>query len=114
MNDGSGLTGLVPRQGPPAHSAANKVHRRMEHLQTGVEHSKHRASYTAQGAQVLATGNDTINRWIALRSGPTGSAPSLPAGHSKALAAALNGSLLRATAAKQAQADLEAIKQSTN
>ena len=57
-----------------------------------------------------------MNDGPALRSGsgPTGRRPACQPAIPKALAAALNGQLVHATAVKQAQADLETIKQSIN
>jgi multiple sugar transport system substrate-binding protein len=82
-------------------------------LRTGVEHSKPLADiYPPRVLKVLAASTDTMNRWgFPQGQGRLVGAQLATLPIPKALAAALNGSLSTATAAEQAQADLEEIAQ---
>ena len=86
------------------------------HLQTGVENRKPLSELYPPGVlKVLATSTDTMNRWGFVQDqGRLVGAQLAELPIPKALAAALNGSLSTAAAAKQAQADLETIAQTIN
>jgi multiple sugar transport system substrate-binding protein len=86
------------------------------HLQTGVERSKALSDLYPPGVlKVLATSTDTMNRWgFAQGQGRLVGAQLATLPIPNALAAALNGTLSTAAAAKQAQAHLETIAQSIN
>jgi multiple sugar transport system substrate-binding protein len=118
MNDGYlDWLGLAPEGKVPVRTGTsdqpNKFTDAWTHLQTGVENRKPLSQLYPPGVlKVLATSTNTMNRWGFLQGqGRLVGAQLATLPIPRALAAALNGSLSPATAAEQAQADLEEIAQ---
>jgi multiple sugar transport system substrate-binding protein len=121
MNDGYlDWLGLAPEGKVPVRTGTSdqptKFTDAWTHLRTGVERTKPLSELYPPGVlKVLATSTDTMNRWGFLQGqGRLVGAQLATLPIPKALAAALNGSLSTAAAAKQAQADLEEIAQTVN
>jgi multiple sugar transport system substrate-binding protein len=121
MNDGYlDWLALAPEGKVPVRSGTpdqpSKFTDAWTHLQTGVERSKPLSELYPPGVlKVLATSTDSMTRWgFAQGQGRLVGAQLAELPIPKALAAALNGTLDAAAAAKQAQADLETIAQSIN
>jgi multiple sugar transport system substrate-binding protein len=81
------------------------------HLETGVDHQRPLSEIYPPGVlEVLATSTDTMNRWgFPQGQGRLVGAQLAELPIPRALAAALDSTLSAATAAEQAQADLEQI-----
>ena len=121
MNDGYlDWLGLAPEGKVPVRTGTTdqptKFTDAWTHLQTGVENRKPLSELYPPGVlKILATSPDTMNRWgFAQGQGRLVGAQLATLPIPKALAAALNGILSPAAAAKQAQADLGTIAQSIN
>jgi multiple sugar transport system substrate-binding protein len=121
MNDGYlDWLALAPEGKVPVRTGTsdqpNKFTDAWTHLQTGVENREPLSQLYPPGVlKVLATSTDTMNRWgFPQGQGRLVGAQLATLPIPKALDAALNGGLSPATAAEQAQADLETIQQSIN
>jgi multiple sugar transport system substrate-binding protein len=121
MNDGYlDWLGLAPEGKVPVRAGTTdqptKFTDAWTHLQTGVENRKPLSELYPSGVlKVLATSTDTMNRWgFPQGQGRLVGAQLATLPIPKTLDAALNGTLSPATAAKQAQADLEKIAQTIN
>jgi multiple sugar transport system substrate-binding protein len=121
MNDGYlDWLGLAPEGKVPVRAGTTdqptKFTDAWTHLQTGVENRKPLSELYPPGVlKVLATSTDTMNRWgFPQGQGRLVGAQLATLPIPKTLDAALNGTLSPATAAKQAQADLEKIAQTIN